>query len=34
MVTKNLVDLIKVTELFEIEMRKEGKAMYIKDMRK
>jgi len=31
---KKLGDLIKVTELFEIEMRKEGKAMYIKDMRK
>lgn len=31
---KKLGDLIKVTELFDIEMRKEGKAMYIKDMRK
>ena len=31
---KKISDLIKVTELFEIEMRKEGKAMYIKDMRK
>ena len=31
---KKLGDLIKVTELFEIEMRKDGKAMVIKDMRK
>ena len=31
---KKLGDLIKVTELFDIEMRKDGKAMYIKDMRK
>ena len=31
---KKLGDLIKVTELFDIEMRREGKAMYIKDMRK
>jgi len=30
---KKLSDLIKVSELFDIEMRKEGKAMYIKDMR-
>jgi hypothetical protein len=31
---KKLSDLIKASELFDIEMRKEGKAMYIKDMRK
>jgi len=31
---KKLGDLIKVTELFDIEMRKDGKAMYIKDVRK
>ena len=31
---KKLGDLIKVSELFDIEMRREGKAMYIKDMRK
>ena len=31
---KKLGDLIRVTELFDIEMRKDGKAMYIKDMRK
>jgi uncharacterized protein (TIGR00288 family) len=29
-----LGDLIRASELFDIEMRKEGKAMYIKDMRK
>ena len=27
-------DLIKVSELFDIEMRKDGKAMYLKDVRK
>ena len=27
-------DLIKVSELFDIEMRRDGKAMYIKDVRK
>ena len=31
---KKLGDLIKVTELFDVEMRKDGKAMYIKDARK
>lgn len=31
---KKLGDLIKASELFEIEMRKDGKAMYIKDVRK
>ncbi|MDY0190534.1 MAG: NYN domain-containing protein [Desulfuromonas sp.] len=31
---KKLGDLIKSSELFDIEMRKDGKAMYIKDMRK
>ena len=31
---KKLSDLIRVSELFEIEMRNDGKAMYIKDMRK
>lgn len=31
---KKLSDLIRVSELFDIEMRKDGKAMYIKDMRK
>lgn len=31
---KKLGDLIKASELFEIEMRKDGKAMYIKDARK
>ena len=31
---KKLGDLIRVSELFDIEMRKDGKAMYIKDMRK
>ncbi|MCP4273358.1 MAG: NYN domain-containing protein [Gammaproteobacteria bacterium] len=31
---KKLGDLIKACELFDIEMRREGKAMYIKDMRK
>ena len=31
---KKLGDLIRVSELFEIEMRKDGSAMYIKDMRK
>ena len=31
---KKLGDLIKVSELFEIDMRKDGKVMYIKDVRK
>ena len=31
---KKLSDLIKASELFEVEMRKDGSAMYIKDMRK
>jgi uncharacterized protein (TIGR00288 family) len=31
---KKLGDLIKASELFEIEMRRDGKAMYIKDARK
>jgi uncharacterized protein (TIGR00288 family) len=31
---KKLGDLIKVSELFDIEMRRNGKAMYIKDVRK
>ena len=31
---KKLSDLIKVSELFDIEMRRDGKAMYIKDARK
>ena len=31
---KKLSDLIKVSELFDIEMRKDGKAMYLKDVRK
>jgi uncharacterized LabA/DUF88 family protein len=31
---KKLSDLIKVSELFDIEMRRDGKAMYIKDTRK
>jgi uncharacterized protein (TIGR00288 family) len=31
---KKLGDLIRATELFDIEMRKDGKAMYIKDTRK
>lgn len=31
---KKLGDLIKVSELFDIEMRRDGKAMYIKDARK
>jgi uncharacterized LabA/DUF88 family protein len=31
---KKLGDLIKASELFDIEMRKDGKAMYIKDVRK
>ena len=31
---KKLGDLIRVSELFDIEMRKDGKAMYIKDVRK
>lgn len=31
---KKLGDLIRASELFDIEMRKEGKAMYIKDVRK
>ncbi len=30
---KKLGDLIRATELFDVEMRKDGKAMYIKDMR-
>ncbi len=30
---KKLSDLIKTSELFDIEMRKGGKAMYIKDVR-
>ena len=30
---KKLSDLIKASELFDIEMRKDGKAMYIKDVR-
>ncbi|MGK0269681.1 MAG: hypothetical protein ACI88H_000313 [Cocleimonas sp.] len=30
---KKLSDLIKTSELFDIEMRKDGKAMYIKDVR-
>ena len=31
---KKLGDLIRASELFEVEMRRDGKAMYIKDMRK
>lgn len=31
---KKLGDLIKISELFDIEMRKDGKAMFIKDVRK
>ncbi|PCJ52119.1 MAG: hypothetical protein COA79_24590 [Planctomycetota bacterium] len=31
---KKLGDLIKVSKLFDIEMRRDGKAMYIKDVRK
>jgi len=31
---KKLGDLIKVSELFDIEMRRDGKAMFIKDVRK
>ncbi len=31
---KKLGDLLKASELFDIEMRKDGKAMYIKDVRK
>ena len=31
---KKLGDLIRTSELFEMEMRKDGKAMYIKDSRK
>jgi uncharacterized protein (TIGR00288 family) len=31
---KKLGDLIKASELFDIEMRKDGKAMYIKNVRK
>ena len=31
---KKLGDLIKASELFDIEMRKDGKAMFIKDVRK
>ncbi len=30
---KKLSDLVRATELFDMEMRKGGKAMYIKDMR-
>jgi len=31
---KKLGDLVRASELFEVEMRKDGKAMYIKDGRK
>lgn len=31
---KKLGDLIKISELFDTEMRRDGKAMYIKDVRK
>ena len=31
---KKLGDLIRASELFEVEMRNDGKAMYIKDVRK
>jgi len=31
---KKLGDLIRASELFDVEMRKDGKAMYIKDNRK
>jgi len=31
---KKLGDLIRVSELFDVEMRKDGKAMFIKDARK
>ena len=31
---RKLGDLIKATELFEVEMRNEGKSMCIKDNRK
>lgn len=31
---KKLGDLIRASELFDVEMRKDGKAMYIKDVRK
>ena len=31
---KKLGDLVRVSELFEVEMRNEGTAMYIKDVRK
>jgi uncharacterized protein (TIGR00288 family) len=31
---KKLGDLIRASELFEIEMRRDGKAMYLKDVRK
>lgn len=31
---KKLGDLVRASELFHIEMRKDGKAMYIKDNRK
>lgn len=31
---KKLGDLIKASELFDVEMRRDGKAMYIKDARK
>ena len=30
---KKLGDLIRATELFDVEMRKDGTAMYIKDFR-
>jgi hypothetical protein len=29
-----LSDLVRASELFEMEMRKDGTAMFIKDMRK
>ncbi len=31
---KKLSDLIKATELFDVEMRHDGKAMYIRDNRR
>ena len=31
---KKLGDLVRATELFDIDMRNDGKAMYIKDARK
>ncbi|MCW8899890.1 MAG: NYN domain-containing protein [Gammaproteobacteria bacterium] len=31
---KKLGDLIKISELFDVKMRSDGKAMYIKDVRK